>query len=261
MDIDYDQWAYCANEGLKNLKVLDSKLEFKKWHFEKAECEKSFKDRNFWHIIPSKYYENQKVPLNKVVGTSHINYQGKMWLEVLGCLKRFDHYSWDKATFLDKYKSFSIGYMKYGDNYFIGEGNHRITIAKFLEFDYLEAPVTEYFFDYEFYNTYQELSNLNLQPNLSSYWRESPWSIKICDKSIHLQDFSLVKSFLAYYNEIALTFKSLLQRKYRNFFENIESSYFIRKVEDMDNIFSLIIDHKIMLSESGLNGSYTKSKE
>ncbi len=245
MNIDYEQWAYCENEGLKNLKILDSKFELKKWHFEITENEEAFTDRAFWHILPSKYHESEKVPLKNIVGTSHPDYHGKMWLAVLGCLKRFDNYTWSKNTFMEKNKSLTLSYSKYGDKYFIGQGNHRTTIGKFFEIDYLEAPVTEYFFDKEFFDLYTTVKKLDLFPELNYYGRDSTWMITLNSQRFYLTNFTTVVSFVHYFKSVKITYKSLLKNKIIAHFTRNKEIYHLRNKDDFNLVYYEIIKHKL----------------
>lgn len=250
--MNYKDEAYCANCGLERMGILDSNLKFKHWHFERCLDEKDIAHYDFWQIMSSEYHENQKVPTNKIVGTTHPDYHSKMWLEVLGCLKRFEGRNWDRSTFIKRYNDGGVSFAKYDNKYFITGGNHRATIAKYFEIEYLEVPVTEYFFDKKFHELYCIVSDLNMKPELHFYSRSSSWILLINEKRIYLEDFNMVSEFLRYYSEIEVNYKTLLKNKLSSLMAEQEESFHIRNDEELISLKDLIIAHKLKLSSENL---------
>ncbi|GMN06318.1 hypothetical protein MTsPCn5_17070 [Croceitalea sp. MTPC5] len=248
--MNYADEAYCANCGLERMGILDSTLKFKQWHFKQCLDEKDMPFYDFWQIIPSKHNKNQKVPTNRIVGTRHPDYHSKMWLEVLGCLKRFEARNWDSSTFAKKYNDGGISFSKYDDKYFITGGNHRATIAKFFELEYLEVPVTEYYLDKEFYGLYRVVSDLNMQPKLRYYSRSSDWILWVYGRPVYFENFNMTSNFLKYYLEIEVNYKTLLKNKLNSFLPKKEESYHIRNIEQLASLKDVIILHKLKLSNS-----------
>lgn len=74
-------------------------------------------------------------------------------------------------------------YHKYGDDFYIGEGNHRSCISKFIGRETIRGIVTEHFFDHELFEAYNSLIAegfriVNQLENKDTYCKEDPyWEI------------------------------------------------------------------------------------
>ncbi len=243
----YIKDSYYLKNGFKNLEKINPEFELKNWCFKISKTEKEITNYCFW-TNKSKHHTKYKVPIKNIVGTNHLRYCGKTWIEILGSLKKFNNHIWDKNTFLDLYKRNNITYSKYGDDYIIiGGGNHRSCIAKFFEFEYLECSVDEYSFDSELFNVFNQLKSRGLNPQESKHLRESIWYIKINDKKVSLFDFELVIPFINFYDNIEINIKNLLGKKINSIIgdNNNVTQYRIRNVEEFKTLKDDILKHKI----------------
>lgn len=242
--------AYCYEDGIDRLKNINPKFEIKNWCFDDSVYTSDYPNYKFWDIKPTKYYKRVKIPIQKVIGTNHINYSHRNWIKVLGGLKRF---SPERSTYAyrDFFKSGNYGslhYLKFNEDYFIGaDGNHRTTIAKFLEIDYLIGDVTEYFFDQEFFDVYNKVKDLNLQPELERYDRNSIWTIKLNDIRVFIKNYNDLKRFVMYYDNLEINFKILLEQKMKYYLNKKSKANYLyfSNEQDISHIKNAIILHKL----------------
>lgn len=135
------------------------------WHSDIVRYSETIINREFY--CRQQYSSESKViDTNKIVGTSHYSYQGCSWAEMLKYLKRlsinfkYNDITEIKAIILDETISEKKTVLKFGDDYYIDQGNHRLCIAKFLRLHSLLCDVIEYQFQQDDYNLYQELKSL-----------------------------------------------------------------------------------------------------
>jgi hypothetical protein len=120
------------------------------------------------------HYWKDSTTLNtfRVVGTSHPEYQGMTWLELLGQGKRM----WDNLPKYDRNPVYYDGTetkepkMSFrsmdGVNWYVNaDGNHRTTVAKFAFYyqgraDIHGVELDDYRFDHELHGVYQRLRNV-----------------------------------------------------------------------------------------------------
>lgn len=117
---------------------------------------------------------NAFVDLNKIVGTSHPDYNNKTWLEMYYHLKREGNII--KALLKPEYytdilqneheNKSGFSFVKIDDNYYISSGNHRTLLCKIKGLKYVYAPVFEYKTDFEYLKYYNELVKLNIEVSL-----------------------------------------------------------------------------------------------
>ena len=97
--------SYCKENGYRRLEQL-SVSNLSDWYDFKLIYIESFPNKKYWETLPSKYIKSFDIPLEKIIGTSHIDYSNKSWIENLGCLKRFSlHYTkehWNHISNLKK---------------------------------------------------------------------------------------------------------------------------------------------------------------
>jgi hypothetical protein len=94
------------------------------------------------HIIKKEHTPRGFVDLNKVVGSEHSSYVGLTWLEMLNNLVRRENYLYSLSEEMLKFYTEPSLFNKegvadanitfYNGQGYIGDGNHRICIAKFL---------------------------------------------------------------------------------------------------------------------------------
>jgi hypothetical protein len=112
---------------------------------------------------------NESIDINNVVGTTHFGYAGNSWLHLLNNGKRMNENLRLLAESPNYYQGTNtkagIGYIKIGDRIFIGDGNQRTCIAKFL-FHYNGltklhgVALQEFTIDHKFKETYECLEQI-----------------------------------------------------------------------------------------------------
>lgn len=99
------------------------------------------------------YYEGctyEEICIKKVIGSTHINYIHKSWLEMLSNLKRHKtdcDVELIRQIILRENNDKSV--CQYNDNYYITEGNHRFCQAKFLGISKVYCSVSKYKFNHQ----------------------------------------------------------------------------------------------------------------
>lgn len=115
---------------------------FPSWCFNKVLSPKELKDYEFYECIKD-VIEN--ISIKDVIGTTHEKYMGKVWLEMLCCLKRkHDTANKEKIKLWIKETQNTIFVAEYAGKYYILDGNHRICYAKFLGIERLTCNVSKY---------------------------------------------------------------------------------------------------------------------
>lgn len=148
------------------MNILELKKEnFPSWYFERVQRPEDLDNFQFYYY---EGYIHEEICIKKVVGTTHINYYHKAWLEMLSNLKR--HKNDDDIEFITKIilrKNDDKSVCQYNDNYYITEGNHRFCQAKFLNIEKVHCCVSKYKFNHQDYNLYKELTDNNFTCNYS----------------------------------------------------------------------------------------------
>ncbi|WP_103072200.1 hypothetical protein [Aquimarina sediminis] len=213
---------YCLENGYNRLKQLKEQG-FHDWYNDTLVFYDSMPNLAYWKTLPSKQLGYINVPLNKVIGTSHISYADSTWLENLGCLKRFSSYytkEYCSDYFNSDEKKTGISYAKFGDDYIITQGNHRTHIARFLRYKCIKGDVQEYFFDYELYNTVNQYKKEKLDLDLGdrNLFRRTMWKTKIDSVKIFIHGYEMLKQFLSLYQS---TKPSWIQSKKMRFINSL----------------------------------------
>lgn len=237
----------------KFLIQFNSSFKIKEWCFEKTIYIEDFKDYKFYNR--EIYHEEYDVPIGKVIGTDHIDYIGKRWIDLLGNMKRFNS-DWNKINFLEftKTPEFYNGYSyaKYGDAFFVTQGNHRNCEAKFSELKSLRVPITEYILDVEMLENWNFLNDERFLPVINNghygvYYRTLSWTIIINQESVLFHDFEAVKKFITHYREMKLTIQELCYFFFANkglLFNKNNIALYYRVSDNYNQLNKLIIDHK-----------------
>ena len=76
---------YYLNEGLKRLDQFDSTITIDENWNKRTIHTSDIENIQFYNS--SVYHEKYKVPIKNIIGTSHVDYTNKTWLEVLGGAK------------------------------------------------------------------------------------------------------------------------------------------------------------------------------
>lgn len=226
--------SYYIKTGIERLKQLKPDFEFKKAFFENVKSTDNICNKMFYY---NKYNEYKTSNFNPsiIAGTKHIDYNNKMWIEMLGSLKRFRIGNIDTEISLSNYinNTEDVCLAKYGDEFYIISGNHRLCIAKFMEKSINTITVIEYEFNNEYYSQWNWFLERNIQPII---YQNNMWSIKIDCVQIDIPN-KLINEFKRYYD------KYEEKTKWYLFTRKEKKDYFsIKKQTDFnDNFFIELI--------------------
>jgi hypothetical protein len=151
------------SEGFKRLQKLKPNYKYEKWYFSKVLKKSDIPYISFYSDNYS-FKTKKIIKSTEIIGTHHTDYHDKLWIEMLGSLKKFnvDNYSTAKKIILENNHPKSLN--KFGDYIMIGEGNHRFCMAKFLGIDFYNMPIVEYEFNDKFFSKWQELKKRDITP-------------------------------------------------------------------------------------------------
>jgi|GEM_PF-2342394 len=211
-------------DAIERLKELGCYKEpFPHWYF--SVVEEPIKNvENYMFYIDKMSATAMNIPVEKIVGTTHPSYYGHTWLEMLMYLKRYRGLEKSKERTLQ----FAEGvikeclpyYLKYGDKYFIGSGNHRTCLAKFYDIKTIKAEVCEFRKDerllelcqkmkgYGFELEFKDLNRGNgkICKEDSGIDRATQYEFKVNGKLIWLSDSKKLEAFINYYDSLSLRF-------------------------------------------------------
>jgi hypothetical protein len=240
-------------EGMKFLAQFNSDFKIKEWCFEKTIYIEDFKDYKFYNS--EVYYKDYDVPIDKVIGTDHFSYVDRRWIDLLGNMKRSKS-KWNKENFLEFSKTTEFvngySYAKFGNSYFVTQGNHRNCEAKFCELESVKVPVTEYVLDVDMLKAWRFLQKESLLPIIDNghtrkYYRTLNWTIIINKKEIIFHDFEAIKKFITHYKKTKITIKELcyffFEKKGLLLKKNKSETYY-RTSHDYNQLNKLILEHK-----------------
>ena len=131
-----------------------------------------------------------------------------------------------------------------------------ITIAKFLGLTHIKANVTEYVFDYEFFNLINEFRTLKFIVNSesSNIYRGMTWKLKLDNLTFIINSFELLKEFIQFYKTINISWLDLkiIQIKQLIKRDKIENSFYINSNIDFTKALTIELKkskNKILCSE------------
>ncbi len=151
---------------------------------------------------------------------------------------------------------------KIKDDYYVYDGNHRVSVAKFLNFASIEAEVEEFlptkdtkdkviYREHMFFEKETGIEEIILsEPIKYKYLREEIESYTALLSKRRNRDFSLREGSEKWYKEVFLPIKGLLEEN------NIAKS----QKKNISDIFMFLLDHKYYLSKNeGKNKGYLYS--
>ena len=151
---------------------------------------------------------------------------------------------------------------KIKDDYYVYDGNHRVSVAKFLNFASIEAEVEEFlptkdtkdkviYREHMFFEKETGIEEIILsEPIKYKYLREEIESYTVLLSKRRNRDFSLREGAEKWYKEVFLPIKGLLEEN------NIAKS----QKKNISDIFMFLLDHKYYLSKNeGKNKGYLYS--
>ena len=148
------------------------------------------------------------------------------------------------------------------DDYYVYDGNHRVSVAKFLNFASIEAEVEEFlptkdtkdkviYREHMFFEKETGIEGIILsEPIKYKYLREEIESYTNLLSKRRNKEFTLKEGATKWYKEVFLPIKVLLEEN------NIEES----QKKNINDIFMFLLDHKYYLSKNeGKNKGYLYS--
>lgn len=199
-----------------------NRTKYPKWYFDIVKNPQNIENLLFYNLLPAKFYSSN-ISTNNIVGTFHQSYYDHSWLSMFRNMPR-NHNNLDSKDIIMFIQNESIGekkrVAKYGDEYYIISGNHRICHAKFLKIDILTCNITEYFFDHEAYKLYQELLKIKATCTIVD---KNNWNISIKNIYITIYKFNEVHRFLDIYKKIK--YSKLKQWLYQKFYKPEEYTH------------------------------------
>ena len=231
-------------------------------NFKKQENLKSFaevqKEENAYNSVNLGIKE---IPLGKIVGSvEKYSYFDKNFVPKNNIVKQ-------------RWINIYTGYMtetmlppvilyKIKDDYYVYDGNHRVSVAKFLNFASIEAEVEEFlptkdtkdkviYREHMFFEKETGIEEIILsEPIKYKYLREEIESYTNLLSKRRNKEFTLKEGAAKWYKEIFLPIKVLLEEN------NIEES----QKKNINDIFMFLLDHKYYLSKNeGKNKGYLYS--
>ena len=231
-------------------------------NFKKQENLKSFteiqKEENAYNSVNLGIKE---IPLDKIVGSvEKYSYFDKNFVPKNDIVKQ-------------RWINIYVGYMmdsmlppvilyKIKDDYYVYDGNHRVSVAKFLNFASIEAEVEEFlptkdtkdkviYREHMFFEKETGIEEIILsEPIKYKYLREEIESYTALLSKRRNRDFNLREGAEKWYKEVFLPIKGLLEEN------NIAKS----QKKNISDIFMFLLDHKYYLSKNeGKNKGYLYS--
>jgi len=231
-------------------------------NFKKQENLKSFteiqKEENAYNSVNLGIKE---IPLDKIVGSvEKYSYFDKNFVPKNDIVKQ-------------RWINIYVGYMmdsmlppvilyKIKDDYYVYDGNHRVSVAKFLNFASIEAEVEEFlptkdtkdkviYREHMFFEKETGIEEIILsEPIKYKYLREEIESYTDLLSKRRNRNFSLKEGAEKWYKEVFLPIKRLLEEN------NIAKS----QKKNISDIFMFLLDHKYYLSKNeGKNKGYLYS--
>ena len=231
-------------------------------NFKKKENLKSFteiqKEENAYNSVNLGIKE---IPLDKIVGSvEKYSYFDKNFVPKNDIVKQ---------RWINIYVGYMIDSMlppvilyKIKDDYYVYDGNHRVSVAKFLNFASIEAEVEEFlptkdtkdkmiYQEHMFFEKETGIEEIILsEPIKYKYLREEIESYTDLLSKRRNRDFSLREGAEKWYKEVFLPIKGLLEEN------NIAKS----QKKNISDIFMFLLDHKYYLSKNeGKNKGYLYS--
>ena len=203
----------------------------------------------------------KEIPLDKIVGSvEKYSYFDKNFVPKNDIVKQ-------------RWINIYVGYMmdsmlppvilyKIKDDYYVYDGNHRVSVAKFLNFASIEAEVEEFlptkdtkdkviYREHMFFEKETGIEEIILsEPIKYKYLREEIESYTALLSKRRNRDFSLREGAEKWYKEVFLPIKGLLE----------ENSIAKSQKKNISDIFMFLLDHKYYLSKNeGKNKGYLYS--
>jgi hypothetical protein len=246
---------WLSTQGFSRLKEINPNFEMKDWYMEKVKTLDEIDNYNFYKDT-YRIYDAIISPL-QIIGTDHASYNSGTWIEMLGNLKRNhnlkSYYSIYEFIFNEEYESKeNKSVIKFGDQYIIGLGNHRLCFSKFLDLDQIPVTVTEYAFDYDSFNIYTRLKDFGIyHSRFMVDGTEYGWEMNVNGKKVIIRDSSLADRFINYFENVRpdqtlkTRLKLKLYRSYPSLFPFVDTVNRIHQVGDFEKFRNEIILHKI----------------
>lgn len=218
---------YCLMKGIERLKQLKPDFEFKNEYFVITKSTDEIENKEFYKNTYKEYQLENFNPSN-IVGTKHPSYSNIMWIEMLGSLKRFKIANTKTKESISELinNTDDVCLAKYGHEFYIVSGNHRLCIAKLIGETINTVNVIEYEFDNEYYNQWHWFKKRKINPISIS---DDCWVVEIDTVQINIK-INMLNEFMNYYDNFQY------DKKWYDFLKPEQSDFFsIRNVNDINN--------------------------
>lgn len=201
---------YYELEGNKRLKSLEVNPENVPWKNNQVLCYNSIMNKEYWDEV--RITSNEKVELNKIIGTYHSDYFNKSWLEMLGCLKRIDSSTLNREHVLKvlEEKRMDISLHKFGESYFISGGNHRVCMSKFLG---NKTLLIETVYHHQFNNRRFEIDEMLKKRKIEVVYNDGNKLTLQMGEIIVKTSYNYAKEFIDFFDKIQVTKWDKLRNK------------------------------------------------
>ncbi len=241
MNIDESNYL----EGYKHYCELFSEEPMFNWQNEIVQNPKNLEDFEYYKGS-GKFEENILVNLDDIIGTHHIDYQGKKWIEMLGCLKHgHQKSSIDSEKWISKLNTIQLS-MYNGKFYVSGDGDRRVCYAKFSGHKKLKIRyVTVFELDKKHINYRDKIIQLNLKINS---WSSQRYEIKMGIFELVIETKNLDK-FIYLFCHSKLSFLDKLKLKFLVNYEDKKHYWLsLSDKKELKKITQLIAIHKSMIN-------------
>lgn len=240
---------YCENKGIEHYIDLFGKKPDFPWQNHIVQFPEQLDDFEYYKYS-GRYEKDLVIDLEDVVGTHHIDYRGKKWIEMFGCLKHGHQKSAESAEKWLSTMTNTISLNKYDGKYYVGgDGNHRVCYAKFLGYKKLKVhSVSFYELDEKHINYRGQLINLNLEINS---WSDDRYDVQMGEIELFIRTEEL-NQFIELFENSKLGFVDRLKFKYLKD-ENEDKFFWFspKREKEVKHLSKLIGSYKLILEMKG----------
>lgn len=215
------------------------------WRNEIVQNPSSIPNYEYWEYTHSS--ENQLVETGKIIGTHHCDYYEKSWVEMLGCLKRANFLTKESALRWSKEKLWSISLNNFGGAFYIaGDGNHRVSLSKFLEIPEISVGNVNY---YQFNQTRFDFDQMLIQRAIEMIDSDNHIAIvDLGDVKIRL-DYYSDKKFFEFFDSVEVPKWVKFKSRYFSSWQDIISGHYDFENLDLEYLRKVIINYKVNREE------------
>lgn len=193
-----------TENGNKILKKINPEYITRKWDNKNLKYYGDFKEKEEYRFYTFTKNEHIEICPTLLTGTDHVKYIDMQWISMLGSLK--GKKGWTNLTkeealsaILTPETGDTIDIHKYGDEYFICDGNHRCCYAKFLELEKILVTLKCHSFDNKSHNLYSKLKK-HFDMTLTTFFDGKYYGINLEGENYFIsKKDNLIEAFFDYY--------------------------------------------------------------